>query len=196
MATIRSLSSKAVKPTKIKGDSELLHGAFVELNADRKFLWVTDGAGMIVRYPIHNSTDIEEGYIPREALVHIENGAKFKGNAEEIRIGTTYSHINPRTKKVREGKPRAKYSREEPVWKPNEHERRDYPVMCEVWPEPHRESVSIVVDTAKLRTMALALGTPTLQIEVETSGEVANPPLLIANSQGTIVGVLNQGRMK
>lgn len=194
MATLRSLSSKNVKPTKIAGDSELLRGAFVELNAGRKFLWVTDGAGMIVRYPIHDSTDIEEGYVPREALLHIEAGAKFKGNQDEIRIGTTYSHVNPRTKKVREGKPRARYSREEPVWKPNEHDRRDYPVMCEVWPK-RPVAASIIVDTVKLRAMAMALGTPTLQIEVDVEGDGDSSPLLIADKNGIIVGALEQGRL-
>lgn len=162
MPSIRPISGKKVTPSKATdAKSRLLGGGQIE----KGFLYVTNGE-LVMRFPVQDAKKITDGYVPREALLHIERDEiNFTGTETEIRIGQTPSRWKTGKKGHIDGSPRTVYSRFEPVFDPNQP--RQFPNLSNHWPEGREGMSSIVIDTKELRTLALAMGLNCVRIEFD-----------------------------
>jgi len=168
MPSIRPNSGKKVSPSKgTDASDKLLSGGQIEGG----YLYVTDGA-QVMRYPVHAASKVSEGYVPREALLHIERDqADFAGNMNELRVGgkTPSRWSRDKPGQVIDGAPRVVYSRFEPVFTPTQP--RQFPTLHADWPEECEGARSITVDTKQLRGIAIALGLDKVTIEFDPEGK-------------------------
>lgn len=183
MPNIRPISGKKVSPSKGTDPKDrLLSGGQIEGG----FLYVTDGA-QVMRFPVNAASRVSEGYVPREALLHIERDqADFAGGKGELRIGKTPSRWDRgKPGEIIEGSPRAVYSRFEPVFAPDQS--RQFPCLHEEWPEGRENARSITVDTKQLRSVAMALGLDTVTIEFDPQGDDQRLVVMGRNEIGAAV---------
>lgn len=177
MANIRPISGKVLRPSRVTNPkSRLLSGGQIE----EGFLYVTDGE-LVARFPVNEVKTIGDGYLPREALLHIErDGVSFHGDEEEVAIGKTpfrWTHGKGNGSIV-DGVSRATYSRDEPVFDPREP--RQFPVLAEEWAGRGEAPstlhgglgcIEITLDTKALRSLALAMGLNKVRIEVDLDSD-------------------------
>lgn len=173
MATIQrsKAQTKRLKPSKavsqVRGNAAkpLLEGASIQHVHGRHLLIATDGR-IAVRLPVEkNKTgeEITEGYIPAQALPHIEQ-RQFELTKEMVVVGRALGR-SLGGEEWAEGEPLMQFARIEPMKASDA--KPEYPVVSERWPAKPKRTLVINLDSRLISRLAAALATDALSIEVD-----------------------------